>query len=201
MLKIFLSLLTFGLMVWLPIVVYELLNRKTPNQTSLQTKKAIPIAYQRFGKGSRSHFSEYLEGESRVPVKSIRDICEWLMGCEYVPDLTLFDHPDLWQHPLEFEARQKGDCEDHCLWAWRKLHDLGVDAEFVVGKIHLKNGSWGDHSWIQIKNGRVEHVFEATAKTMKNFIIPSSKATRLYRPRYAMDTQLNSHVYFQNKNH
>jgi predicted transglutaminase-like cysteine proteinase len=34
------------------------------------------------------------------------------------------------EHPGAFERRRRGDCEDFALWAWRKLAEVGVDAEF-----------------------------------------------------------------------
>jgi hypothetical protein len=153
------------------------------------------VGHARFGKGSISEFSDYLQGESTVTVSSVQDICEWLLACKYVPDNELFDNPDLWQHPVDFEIQRQGDCEDHCLWAWRKLHDLGIDAEFVVGKIARKKGGWGDHSWILLKGGETERVMETTAKRMNQFFVPDSKAKRLYMPYYSIDTRLHSYVY------
>lgn len=153
------------------------------------------VDHQRFGKGSLSHFRLYLQGESTVSVESLQDICEWLMECQYVSDYELFDHPDFWQHPLDFEKKRQGDCEDHCLWAWRKLHDLGIEAEFVVGKIVLKNGGWGDHTWLLLKNGASNQILEATAKRMDQFIVAETKAKYLYRPYYSIDTNLQSYIY------
>lgn len=195
MLKIILSLATFAVVVWLPIIIYMFLNREKPVQLIQEPKRAVTVAHQYFGKGSITHFRYYLEGESAVTIKSIRDICEWLIGCEYVSDLVLFDHPDLWQHPVDFEANRKGDCEDHCLWAWRKLHDLEIDAEFVVGKIAQKSGSWGDHTWILFKNGQVEHIMETTAKRMDQFMVPDLRAKKLYQPYYSIDTKLRSYAF------
>ena len=195
MLKIIFSLVTFAFVVWLPIVIFVFLNRYKPAKPTPDPKVLTSVAYQRFGKGSLSHFSYYLEGESAVAIHSIRDIFEWLIGCEYVPDLKLFNDPDLWQHPVEFETKRQGDCEDHCLWAWRKLHDLEIDAEFVVGKIAQKSGSWGDHTWILLKNGQGEHIIETTAKRIDQFMIPASRAQRLYLPYYSMDTKLRSYAY------
>jgi len=195
MLKILLSLVTFTAVVWLPIIIYVFLNRKKPVQLTQEPKRAVTVAHQHFGKGSTAHFGHYLEGESIVMVNSIRDICEWLIGCEYVSDHELFNLPDLWQHPVDFEANRKGDCEDHCLWAWRKFHDLWIEAEFVVGKIAQKSGIWNDHTWILLKNGQVEHIMETTAKRMDQFIIPDSRAKVLYLPYYSMDTKLRSYVY------
>jgi predicted transglutaminase-like cysteine proteinase len=195
MLKIILSLVTFAALIWLPITIYIVRNKNKASQVNPVSKRSISVDHQRFGKGSLSHFRLYLKGESNVSIKSVQDICEWLMECQYVSDYELFRYPDLWQHPLDFEVGRKGDCEDHCLWAWRKLHDLGIEAEFVVGKIALKNGGWGDHTWILLKNGGSDQIIETTAKRMDQFMVTASKAEHLYRPYYSMDTKLQSYVY------
>jgi hypothetical protein len=195
MLKIFWSLAAFAALVWIPIIIYVFVGKgKTPEQPTTQ-KEAALIPYQKFGKGSQSQFESYLERDSGVEVGSVRDICEWLLGCEYVRDQDLFAHADLWQHPIDFETSRQGDCEDHSLWAWRKLHDLGIDAEFVVGKIQLGNGSWGDHSWVVLTNGPDTHILETTAKKMDRFIVSVSKAESKYRPVYGIDTKLRSFAY------
>src|SRR5262245_3087664 len=88
-----------------------------------------------FGPGSNHPFAEYFDGASGVPVRSIDDIVVWLQTCEYVTDQELFQERDVWQHPAEFEKVRRGDCEDFALWAWRKLAELGIDAELVVGRV------------------------------------------------------------------
>jgi hypothetical protein len=88
-----------------------------------------------FGPGSRWQFSRYFEGTSCVPARSVDDIVAWLRACEYVSDVEQFHEPDLWQQPCDFERRQRGDCEDFALWAWRKLIEIGIEAEFYVGRI------------------------------------------------------------------
>ena len=84
-------------------------------------KEAEQLHHTQFGAGSRRPFAHYLNGDSRVRVHSIDDICRWLQQCQYVSDSDQFKQRDVWQHPGEFETRKKGDCEDHALWAWRKL--------------------------------------------------------------------------------
>src|SRR6266542_1661198 len=88
-----------------------------------------------FGPGSQRPFGEYFEGESSVRVGSIDGIVAWLQTCEYVTDLELFHKRDVWLHPGAFERLRRGDCEDFALWAWRKLAEIGIDAEFYVGRV------------------------------------------------------------------
>ena len=85
-----------------------------------------------FGRGCIHDWPWFFEGESTVTAKSVEEICKWLCGCEYVPDHSLFNELDFWQHPVTFEQRRCGDCEDFALWAWRKLAEMGVDAPLGV---------------------------------------------------------------------
>jgi predicted transglutaminase-like cysteine proteinase len=199
MLRIFWSLAAFAALVWIPIIIYVFIDNDKSTRRAIIQKETTLVPYWKFGKGSQHRFESYLERESQVEVNSVRDICEWLMGCEYVRDQELFDHPDLWQHPVDFEASRQGDCEDHSLWTWRKLHDLGIEAEFVVGKIRHLNGSWGDHSWVALTNGSDAHILETTAKKMDRFFVNASRADSEYRPVYGIDTKLRSFAYEQLK--
>ncbi len=88
-----------------------------------------------FGPGSRCQFGHYFEGRSAVQVATVDDIVDWLNTCEYASDAEQFNDRDVWQEPCAFEQRRRGDCEDFALWAWRKLGELGLDAEFFVGRV------------------------------------------------------------------
>ena len=93
-----------------------------------------PVPLWMFGPGCVKDFAWYLEGESRVAVADLDGLCRWLAGCAYVSDESLFRTDDYWQHPATFEQIRKGDCDDHALWAWRKLAALGYESEFMVGE-------------------------------------------------------------------
>ncbi len=97
----------------------------------------MPVPPGAFGPGSERPFAQYFEGESSVRVASIEEIVAWLQTCEYVSDVELFRKRDVWQHPSAFEHLRRGDCEDFALWAWRKLGELGIDADFCVGRVDL----------------------------------------------------------------
>jgi hypothetical protein len=201
MLRIFLPLAAFAILLGYPLYIYLFSDQSEKPKGVSSQRRSVNVPYRRFGKGSLSYFDWYLERPSLVEVKSIRDICEWLMGCQYIHDQELFNRPDIWQHPVDFEAQRQGDCEDHTLWAWRKLHDLGLDAEFVVGKLALGDGTWGDHTWIMLNDGLGEHLIETTAKRMDQFMVPPAKARQQYKPYFGMDTKLRSFAYQQPKNY
>src|SRR5438552_1207893 len=92
------------------------------------------IPKQLFGPGSLHPFQWYLDGISSVSVATPGDICSWLFECRYALDITLFQEADFWQHPVTFEKLRQGDCEDHSMWAWRKLRELGLEPEFFCGQ-------------------------------------------------------------------
>jgi hypothetical protein len=145
-----------------------------------------------FGPGSRSQFAHYFEGESRVAVSSIDDIVEWLRRCEYVSDLDQFHEEDVWQHPGAFEQVRRGDCEDFALWAWRKLTELGIDAEFYVGRVLLTDEPDIDrqHAWIVYRVGGTDFLFEPAARSSRQAIRRLGDAMDEYVPHFAVNRQL-----------
>jgi len=165
----------------------------------------LPLTYEReaarvhptqFGAGSRRPFTHYLDGASRVPVQSVADICRWLQQCEYVRDADLFNQKDVWQHPGEFEAWQKGDCEDHALWAWRKLKELNIPAEFVVGRM-----VWGDesipagaHAWVVYRENGRSYILESTYK-QRPLIYPLDELSARYTPWFSVDGAMQTYRY------
>lgn len=143
-----------------------------------------------YGSGSRRDFGWYLEGDSHVPVGSIDDIQDWLLGCEYADDKDLFHESDFWQHPQTFEHLRRGDCEDHALWAWRKLVELGIDAELVSGQqlasSGISDGNSG-HVWVVFRRGDETMVFETVAKSKDRMLKPLHAARAEYRPEVGVN--------------
>ena len=142
-----------------------------------------------FGPGSRAMFAHYFEGESRVRVASISDIVAWLGTCEYVSDEDQFHEPDVWQQPCAFERVRRGDCEDFALWAWRKLAEIGVEAEFYVGRVVCGGEPpvVRQHAWIVYRVNREEVLFEPAARDRHRMIRPLSAVKDRYEPHFAVD--------------
>lgn len=142
-----------------------------------------------FGPGSRTAFSAYFDGESRVPVRSIDDIVRWLGTCEYVSDAEQFHEADVWQPPCAFERRQRGDCEDFALWAWRKLIEIGVEAEFYVGRVICTNlpGLTRQHAWVIYRADREDVLFEPAAREPQQMMRPLAAVKDAYVPHFAVD--------------
>ena len=150
-----------------------------------------------FGPGSRQPFADYFEGESSVRVESIDDIVAWLQTCEYVSDIELFQERDFWQHPGAFESRRRGDCEDFALWAWRKLAEVGVDAEFCVGRVICDDRPEVDrqHAWVVFRVDEAAYLFEPAARVRSKMIRPLADAMGEYVPHFAVNHRFDTNAF------
>ena len=151
-----------------------------------------------FGEGAKKDFHWYFQGESKVKVRSLKEICRWLAACEYMSDMELFQERDFWQHPITFEYLRKGDCDDHALWAWRKLSELGCLTEFVSGQwLERKNGEVKEtgHAWVHFQDpeSKLWCVLEATEKSARKMIVPFPKAEEYYFPEYSVDKDFKTY--------
>lgn len=179
-------------------VLKPFLRQATKNLTDAEvwsrTKENIP--YKAFGMGSRHEWSWYLEGRSTVEIKSAKEIVDWLRGCSYVGDSVLFNEKDFWQHPVTFENLRKGDCEDHALWAWRKLKELGIPAEFVCGRSGPASakGNYA-HAWIHLELSGQPCLMETVADSQHQMTFPIDEVRRNYCPAFSVDTDLNTYRY------
>ena len=150
-----------------------------------------------FGPGSRQPFAAYFEGGSEVHVRSIEDIVAFLQTCEYVSDNELFHEPDFWQHPGAFEKLRRGDCEDFALWAWRKLAELGIDAEFCVGRVINDDQPEIDcqHAWVLYRVNGTAFLFEPAARTPSRMIRPLADAMAEYVPYFAVNPRFETSAF------
>lgn len=158
----------------------------------------VVVPYRHFGMGSVRPFDWYFEKESTVTVKKYNDICKWLANCRYKKDSTLFGRPDVWQHPVEFEKLKKGDCDDHAIWAWRKLVELGLEAQLVYGtlrEIGRRELHTDGHVWVIFKKSGKKswHILEATEKNTKKMLITPEEAKKRYFPELAVDGAFNTY--------
>jgi len=154
------------------------------------------VPFYALGRGSIRRFSWYFEGKSTVEVGSVEAVCDWLKDCEYVSDPELFNEPDFWQHPRTFEQLRKGDCEDHALWAWRKLVHLGVPADFYVGR--LAPGSSvraGHHAWVVIDDNGRRKLLESVCKGDDPMILDLQEVAQQYVPFFSVDKWYRARSY------
>lgn len=113
-----------------------------------------------YGEGARHGFDWVFEGGSEIPVSCFDDVVDWLGACHYETDSNLFREADYWQHPYTFEQLRRGDCEDFALWAWRKLVELGIDADLVIGRRVPPGSENSRHAWILYRDAGDEFLFE-----------------------------------------
>ena len=148
----------------------------TPESPWERVRMRVPTTA--FGPGSRRDFGHYIDGESGVRVASIDEIVEWLQSCEYVSDTDLFHEQDVWQHPAAFEQLRRGDCEDFALWAWRKLSEIDVEAEFYVGRVLCGDEPEIDrqHAWVVYRIDGDDYLFEPAAQSRPRMIRPLADA-------------------------
>jgi hypothetical protein len=152
-----------------------------------------PVPNEMFGAGCIHDFSWYFEGQSAVSVRSAGEIAEWLSQCTYASDESLFQLPDFWQHPLTFEQLRRGDCDDHALWAWRKLTELGFRAELMIG--HYTGETRANHAWVRYGSAGNQCILEPSSKDVATTIRPFADARAEYVPLVSVDGRLRRRLH------
>jgi hypothetical protein len=152
-----------------------------------------PVPPAAFGPGSVCEFRAYFDGRSSIAVASIDDILEWLQTCDYVSDADQFHERDRWLHPATFEQAHRGDCEDFALWAWRKLVEIGIEAEFFVGRVACGEAAAArQHAWVVYRVDNVDYLFEPAARGRHRMIRPLNLVASDYVPHFAVDHLLRT---------
>jgi hypothetical protein len=113
-----------------------------------------------------------------------------------VRDPHLFHEPDYWQHPTTFEQLKRGDCEDHALWAWRKLAEQGIDARFVVGRWRQHDSADpGLHAWVFYEQDGASYVMETVTKDDAAMVQELGTVRDMYSPHFSVDRWYRSQAY------
>jgi len=139
-----------------------------------------------FGEGARHGFDWVFEGESTVVVRHVDDVLDWLANCQYETDASLFRESDYWQHPHTFEQLRRGDCEDFALWAWRKLVELGIDADLVIGRRVPPSSENSRHAWILFRDGANEFLFEPVIRNRVEAVRQVTTIRSEYIPEFGV---------------
>ena len=147
-------------------------------RSSTLRERCFPPTSRHMATDIRSLLEQY---PSNVKVNGLDQVRLWLRGCEYVEDDKMFGVGELWQLPAEFEESRRGDCDDHAVWAWKKLVDLGYEARLAIGDM----GGIG-HCWINIRSNGKWYVFETTSKYSRELLLPVKWADD-YWPEYTID--------------
>ncbi len=78
--------------------------------------------------------------------------------------------------PTEFEVRRTGNCLDHALWAWRKLGELGYEAELVVGRRLPWDPGDARHAWVLFEENGRRQLLETVEKRPDAFMVQAAAA-------------------------
>lgn len=173
-------------LAWVLLPLWRLLVRVLPVEDPWERLSVAPRLHM-YGSGARLDFPKYLTGPSCVSVTSIEQIQDWLLECRYERDEVLFAEPDFWQHPTTFEHLRAGDCEDFALWAWRKLIELGIEADIVAGYRLQGAELGGRHAWVVFRQDGLEYLFEAVCRTKERMIQPLADVREEYLPQFGAD--------------
>lgn len=188
----------YNRLLWLPLlrplvqIIWRYTDKKDP-----WLKLEHKASHRLLGVGSVRNFRWYFEGKSVVEVTSVDEVCEWLLQCEYVHDPDLFHEADFWQHPRTFEQVRKGDCEDHALWTWRKLSELGLDAQFFCGQWICGEDDLTvtGHAWVVFWQDGIEYLLESVAKTKSHMVRPLEEVRQKYVPNFSVSQNFRVYIY------
>ena len=156
---------------------------------------ASPVPLHRYGIGAQQDFPWYFEGPSNVTVSSLEDVRTWLLTCEYARDPDLFQKRDFWQHPRTFEHLRRGDCEDFALWTWRKLVELGYEAELIAGQWQEVSEGWSPHAWVVFHKPDGPYLFDAVIRSHRHMVRPLQEVQAQYLPEVSVDGRFTRYAY------
>lgn len=155
---------------------------------------AFDVPLHAYGAGSLHPFSWYFSGQLTTTTPTVDDVSDWLQGCTYRRDEEQFRSADHWQHPAHFERRREGDCEDFSLWTWRKLVEMGCEAEFVAGWIRVGPSMVG-HTWVQYREADQTLVLDPVVRDPSQLVRPVEAVGLAYVPQVSVDQRFQGYVY------
>jgi hypothetical protein len=156
----------------------------------------IPVDFRLLARGAPASFLAFFERECPLRLPNLEAVCDWLHACRFDSDRSQFGVSEHWQHPADFEARRCGDCEDHALWAWRKLVGLGLDAEFVMGRCNpAPETRWCNHAWLHVHIGPKLVILETTATRRQAMIVPWDQARHSHLPTASIDHEFRTYAF------
>jgi hypothetical protein len=104
-------------------------------------------------------WNRYFNRPLRRKPTTLHDLARFLSGCRYLSDRRSRSRDDYWEPPDEFEIRRKGDCDDHAVYAWRVLTDLGYATRLILGEFRGEC-----HAWVHVAVHGRYYLIEPTWK-------------------------------------
>lgn len=143
--------------------------------------------------GKETDFASYLAGASLVAVRDTHEVEAWLRGCEYEREP---ERPEAWSaRPSHFERERRGNCFDHALWAWRRLRELGHDAELVMGR-RDRDRQEARHAWVVVRAPGGDVLWETVEKDDEAMVRPlRDLPVDEYWPEHGIGAQGQRFVY------
>lgn len=139
-------------------------------------------------------FGRYVSRPLSVHCESLQGVRKFLASCKRPSDQEAFGKRDYWLPPDEFEKQKKGDCDDHALWTWRQLMQMGYRARFVAG--HCGRYRRG-HAWVTFQNGDKFYLAESTMGFI-GWNLPRLWLLK-YRPLYSVEWNGKEIVFYSHK--
>lgn len=151
----------------------------------------VKFSLNTLGYKCRKDISWYFSGKSEVEIKDIQELCNWLIETEHEPEINA----GIWKHPSEFEKSKKGNCVDSSLWAWRKLTELGLNSEFIVGERNL-DGTPKQHAWVVYEGSdKNRMLIETVSKDIERMLYSVNNVDKLYIPWASVDNNFQNRLY------
>ncbi|MEW6552182.1 MAG: transglutaminase-like cysteine peptidase [Arcobacteraceae bacterium] len=92
----------------------------------------VQKAEQKYGKFAKNRFESLQKVIEDLKTKSdlekVAKVNDFFNNVRYIPDSKNYGVTDYWATPLEFLARDKGDCEDYVIAKYFLLKHLGISA-------------------------------------------------------------------------
>lgn len=67
------------------------------------------------------------EYRNKAEMEQLKAVNDFFNGARFVDDIDLWKKKDYWATPIEFLARDAGDCEDFSIAKYFTLKDMGMD--------------------------------------------------------------------------
>jgi len=160
------------------IILFLIFSSNSSNFSSSNLIKKVEKKYNRFAKNRFIALNKLLVRlEKSSTKKKLEKVNDFFNAVKYKSDKSIYGVSDYWATPIEFLARDKGDCEDYVIAKYFALKHLGISSS----KMYL--------SYVRLKNSTVAHMVLTYYETPKSeplildnirrIIYPASKRTDL----------------------
>lgn len=115
---------------WLPLVLLALIFSSTAQHFGISEKvlAKIRLKYGETAELRIGHWQKMIHRhQNSDDMERLRTVNDFFNGARFVNDIDLWHKNDYWATPLEFLARDAGDCEDFSIAKYFTLKEMGLD--------------------------------------------------------------------------